>query len=143
MARPSILVVEDDGDIRSGLVSVLEDEGYAVLSAGDGEQALRMLRAGQRPFVILLDLMMPVMDGRQFRQAQLAEPALAPIPVVVLTAEPASRLAGRVPGALATLGKPFELRALLGILWNLERARERPAPAAGLWPARDATRALR
>ena len=81
-----VLVVEDDRDVRESLVAVLEDAGYKVISASDGRAALTLLRAGPLPSVILLDLMMPVMDGWEFRQRQSARPALAGIPVVVVTA---------------------------------------------------------
>src|SRR5512132_4356371 len=92
-----ILIVEDDVDVRDALMQVLEFEGYRVTGASNGEEALAALRAGGRPSLILLDLMMPVMNGSQFRAAQLADRALAAIPVIVLSAdagleEKASRL---------------------------------------------------
>jgi CheY-like chemotaxis protein len=80
-----VLVVDDDLDIRDVLVELLEGEGYRVSAAGDGQQALREASRNP-PDVILLDLMMPVMSGWQFRAAQLRDPVLARIPVVVLSA---------------------------------------------------------
>ena len=80
-----VLVVDDDRDIRELLVELLASEGYEVASAPDGRRALAEAR-GRRPDVILLDLMMPVMSGWEFREAQLRDPALADIPVVVVTA---------------------------------------------------------
>ena len=80
-----MLVVDDDRDIRELLVELLASEGYAVASAADGRRALAEARA-TRPDVILLDLMMPVMSGWEFREAQLRDPELAGIPVVVVTA---------------------------------------------------------
>jgi CheY-like chemotaxis protein len=80
-----VLVVDDDRDIRELLVELLASEGYEVASAPDGRRALAEARA-RRPDVILLDLMMPVMSGWEFREAQLRDPALADIPVVVVTA---------------------------------------------------------
>src|SRR5205814_8831977 len=85
---PRILVVDDDPDIRDSLREVLEDEGYDVSCVGNGREALDHLKAASpRPCVILLDLMMPVMDGWQFRREQKKlEPELANIPLVVITA---------------------------------------------------------
>ncbi len=80
-----VLVVDDDRDIRELLVELLASEGYEVASAADGRRALAEARA-HRPDVILLDLMMPVMSGWEFRQEQLRDPGLADIPVVVVTA---------------------------------------------------------
>jgi CheY-like chemotaxis protein len=113
MAARSILVVEDDRDIRQALCSVLRDEGYEVSSASDGSEAISQLHAGGRPGVILLDLMMPVMGGADFRKAQLGDPRLKDIPVVVLTADVAVRETARSLGAAAAFAKPFELRDLL------------------------------
>jgi CheY-like chemotaxis protein len=80
------MVVDDDDDIRETLAGLLEDEGYAVRACATGQEALEALRSGLAPRVILLDLMMPVMDGAEFRRAQLADPALASIPVILITA---------------------------------------------------------
>ena len=80
-----VLVVDDDRDIRELMVELLASEGYEVASASDGRRALAEARA-RRPDVILLDLMMPVMSGWEFREAQLRDPTLADIPVVVVTA---------------------------------------------------------
>src|SRR5678815_5518609 len=83
----TVLVVEDDVDIRQALVEILEDQGFETLGARDGADALDILsRATDLPCVILLDLMMPVMDGAAFREAQRNDPRLASIPVVVLSA---------------------------------------------------------
>ena len=77
-----ILVVDDDPDIRDSLREVLEDEGYGTSCVANGREALDFLRSGKRPCVILLDLMMPVMDGWQFLEEQKRDPALAAIPVL-------------------------------------------------------------
>lgn len=122
----AILVVEDDADIRSALCSILEDEGYRVACAADGQEALGALRAGLRPAVILLDLMMPVMDGPDFRAAQLLDPRIADIPVVVLTADGRLQQAAQALGAVAAFAKPFELKVLLRAL---ERVTAASAPA--------------
>jgi CheY-like chemotaxis protein len=108
-----ILIIEDDLDIRTDLAEVLRDEGYEVTTAADGFEALRLLRAGLSPGVILLDLMMPIMDGWQFRIEQLQDPALAGFPVLLLSG------AGDVRGHTADLRvsgyveKPIRLDALL------------------------------
>lgn len=82
----TILVVDDDIDLRETLGEVLVDEGYRVELAGNGLEALESLRGGLSPSLILLDLMMPVMDGWQFRAEQRRDEALAEIPVVIVSA---------------------------------------------------------
>ena len=67
-----ILIVEDDADVRDTMVQVLESEGFSVRATRDGREALDALRAGLRPRLILLDLMMPVMNGWQFREQMAA-----------------------------------------------------------------------
>jgi CheY-like chemotaxis protein len=109
----SILVVEDDADIQAALSSILRDVGYEVACAGDGREALDRLRAGLRPEVILLDLMMPVMNGAEFRSSQLEDPAIAHIPIVLLTADARIREVARTLNAAAAFAKPFELLDLL------------------------------
>jgi len=81
----AILIVEDDPDIREDLAELLRDEGYTVSTAGNGAEALTVLREGFSPCVVLLDLMMPTMNGWDFRSAMLREKKLASIPVVVLS----------------------------------------------------------
>jgi CheY-like chemotaxis protein len=109
MPRAScILVVDDDDSIREALSELLADAGYQVDSAANGKAALEYLRrADSAPCVILLDLMMPVMDGETFRREQLADPALRDIPVVLLTAA-GRQAAARVP-ANGLLLKPVSL----------------------------------
>lgn len=109
-----ILIVEDDPGIREMLADVLADEGHTVVTAGHGQEALDYLdRADGRPDVILLDLMMPVMTGWQFREAQRQTPAIADIPVVVLSAK--ARLRGEVAqlDVAAIVSKPIDLDGLL------------------------------
>jgi CheY-like chemotaxis protein len=110
-----LLIVDDDADVREALASVLEDEGYKVLIAESGRAALETLRRGARPTLILLDLMMPVMDGYEFRARQLQDPDLAKIPVVVLTA---GAMDPRVEalGAVRSFRKPVSLERLLEAL---------------------------
>jgi CheY-like chemotaxis protein len=114
--RGLVLVVEDEADLRALIVGLLEGDGYAAIGASNGEEALQLLREGaEPPSLILLDLMMPRMDGWAFRAAQRADPALASIPVVVVTGY-GSQLEARPLGAVATLPKPFDLDALLQIV---------------------------
>lgn len=82
-----VLIVDDDFDLRETLSDVLADAGFAVATAADGVEALAYLRSHAPPTVILLDWMMPHCNGAQFRVQQLADPALAAIPVVLLTAD--------------------------------------------------------
>src|SRR4051812_4876455 len=83
--RKTVLVVEDDYSTREGLACLLGEE-FNVRCAAHGEEALQYLRGNPAPDLILLDLMMPVLSGWEFRRQQLQEPALSNIPVVVLTA---------------------------------------------------------
>jgi CheY-like chemotaxis protein len=106
-----ILVVEDDRDLREILCDALELEGYAVVCVEHGAAALRHLETGARPCVILLDLMMPVMDGWTFRREMLSHESLARIPVVVMTAVGGSR-ADSIQSD-ATLHKPLEIGAVV------------------------------
>lgn len=108
-----ILIVEDDADIREVLVQVLEFEGYQVVSAENGREALDRLNIGEPPGLILLDLMMPVMDGWRFRDAQLQDPKLAGIPVVVLSADGNLQQKASIIHAAGYLKKPVELETLL------------------------------
>jgi len=81
-----ILLVEDEASVREVIEAVLQDEGYRVVCTENGAEALEILRSGLRPCIIILDLMMPVMDGWQFRAAQLRDPELLKIPTVVYSA---------------------------------------------------------
>jgi CheY-like chemotaxis protein len=109
-----ILVVDDDAPIREALAEVLEDEGYQVRSAANGREALELLRSGWAPpAVILLDLMMPVMSGWEFRAEQQSDQALASIPIVVLSADRDVRGKAASLQAQAYLAKPVDLADLL------------------------------
>jgi CheY-like chemotaxis protein len=113
----SVLVVEDDKDIREALKDVLESEGYTVQSASNGERALAYLKsAAELPSVILLDLMMPVMDGFQFRTAQLADAKLAKVPVVVMSANASVEDKTAVIGAHAYLKKPVDIDQVIAMV---------------------------
>jgi CheY-like chemotaxis protein len=104
-----VLLVEDDALVRGAMKMVLEWEGYRVSCAGNGREALDLLHGGERPALILLDLQMPVLDGWEFRREQGRDPALAPIPVVVVSAADAKGS----PEAAAHVRKPFQPEELL------------------------------
>jgi CheY-like chemotaxis protein len=106
----TILLVEDDEIVRRAVQMVLEWEGYQVQCAGNGQEALDALRLGQtQPCLILLDVMMPVLDGEQFRLEQLHDPSIASIPVIVVSA---ASFAEAVSAA-HHIHKPFEVQELL------------------------------
>ena len=110
-----VLIVEDDADIRTTVAELLEDEGYHVASVANGLEALDCLRAAHElPDVILLDLMMPKMDGFQFRAEQRADARFSEIPVVLMTAagDVATRANELQPRGF--LKKPFkDIKAIL------------------------------
>jgi two-component system, chemotaxis family, chemotaxis protein CheY len=106
-----ILVVDDDADLRETLQLLLDDSGYGVTAVAGGRAALDRLHAGARPSLILLDLMMPDMNGWQFLEQARADPDLRLIPVVVMTAHKAADLAPLPSGHV--LHKPFDSAKLL------------------------------
>ena len=111
-----VLIVEDDADLREMMAQLLTLEGYQIEAVANGREALEYLNEAPRPDVILLDLMMPIMDGWSFRLEQRHDPRLAEIPIVVLTAtvDPA-REAQRL-GAVAAFQKPLDLTRLLKLV---------------------------
>ena len=115
LLKRRILVVEDDADSRMMVQMLLEREGYVVATAANGLEALASARQ-QRPDLIVLDLMMPLMDGRAFRAAQLADPDLASVPVVLTTAASPSDAALTVD---ASFQKPLDFDAFVGTLRTL------------------------
>ena len=115
MHHASILLVEDDDDIRQAMTIFLEGAGYRVVEAKDGEEALRLLRASVSRFcLVLLDLFMPVKNGWEFRAEQVADPAIAHVPVVVVSADRNARQKADTLGALDYLVKPIDFDRLLG-----------------------------
>jgi CheY-like chemotaxis protein len=109
-----VLLVEDDVAISEAFAQILEDEGYAVAAAANGQEALDYLRdGGGRPHVILLDLMMPVLNGYGFRAEQLRDPAIADIPVIVVSADRGARLAAGELQVEHVLTKPVDIGILL------------------------------
>jgi two-component system chemotaxis response regulator CheY len=112
-----ILVVEDDDDMSDTLCELLEDCGYEPFAAHNGQLALDHLhQCSEPPSIILLDLMMPVLDGRGFRRAQLLEPALRDIPVIVLTAQPDVAVVCEEMNVPGFLRKPVRLDPLLTLI---------------------------
>ncbi len=110
----SILIVEDDADVRGALTAVLESEGYPVVEAAHGQEALQHLCADPAGFcMILLDLWMPVMNGWEFRAQQLKDPALAEVPVIVVTADHAAANSATALAAVECMTKPIEMDHLL------------------------------
>ena len=121
-APNTVLIVDDDLPVRTALKELFETEGYAVALAANGRAALNHLRKGLRPSVILLDLMMPVMDGWDFRNEQLADPALKDIPVVILTAAGFSAETVRAQfGDIPFVPKPPPHTGLLDVVKRLRR----------------------
>jgi CheY-like chemotaxis protein len=115
-----ILVVEDDRDIRDAVVEVLEEEGYGVSTAGDGAQALRVLSEAQpKPDLILLDLMMPNMNGFEFRERQLRDAEHARIPVAVITADGQATAKAEQLRADGLVKKPLRIKPLLDVVERL------------------------
>ena len=122
-ASRTVLIVDDEQDIREVFEAVLRYDGYEVLSCNDGQQAMDLLRQGARPDAILLDLMMPNMDGWQFRVAQKSDAELASIPVIAVSADRTAKAAAI--DADVYLAKPVDVNALLAALDRLLLARER------------------
>jgi|SRR6185295_18070287 len=109
-----VLVVEDDPDIREVMMAIVESEGHCAVAAENGDQALELLRNGLHPCLILLDLMMPVKDGWEFRAEQKVDPALASIPTIIVSA--AGRQAIEALHPTATLEKPIDYDQLTRLL---------------------------
>ena len=113
----TILFVEDDLDIRETLTEILREEGWLVEAAGHGRAALEALRSDRPlPRVILLDLMMPIMNGWQFRAEQLADTKLERVPVVVISAASNIQQTAAALGAAGFVRKPVVLEELLRAL---------------------------
>ncbi|HXT95919.1 MAG TPA: response regulator [Polyangia bacterium] len=110
----TVLIVDDDQAVLDGIGELLESEGYGVATATDGQDALNQLRRGLQPSVILLDLMMPRMDGWDFRQEQARDPDLKDIPLVVITAAGFSEASVKTQfGDIELVPKPLPVPALL------------------------------
>ncbi len=109
-----IMVVEDEDEARDVLLQILEYEGFHVRGFANGAEALEFLQSGVTPCLIVLDIVMPVMDGRRFRAAVLRNPAWADIPIVVVTALESA--VARDLAAVKILRKPVDVDALLSVV---------------------------
>jgi CheY-like chemotaxis protein len=114
----SVLIVEDDEGVRQSLGDFLRQEGYTVESACDGAQALDLLQREPLPSLIVFDLMMPGMDGVEFRSRQLADERIAGIPVIVISARPDVAEQARLLNADDFLAKPMSFEELIHVVQN-------------------------
>jgi CheY-like chemotaxis protein len=112
----TILVVEDDQAIRETFVEILESEGFAVATASNGQEGIEYLRSKPLPKLILLDLMMPVKDGFEFRAEQSGNPQWKAVPTVIMSADDRARQRMEGSGQVEYLRKPIELDALLAVV---------------------------
>ena len=109
--RP-VLIVDDDSNTRNGLAELLALRRFSVLTAANGVEALQQAREHQ-PCLILLDLVMPIMDGEQFRTEQQGDDCIAHIPVIILSAKPGCADTAERLGALSCLIKPVSFRQVV------------------------------
>jgi CheY-like chemotaxis protein len=103
-----VLIVDDEEGIRESLRDALEDEGYTVTVAADGLEAMHQLSTSDRPCAVILDILMPGMDGNEVWEAMQLDPQLSKIPVVVTTSDPS-----RAPKGVLTMRKPVDLSLLI------------------------------
>ena len=115
----TILVVEDDSTISSSLKELLEDNGYAVLTAFNGSEALDILKKITAPSLIILDLMMPIMDGFEFRENQLSNPLIKDIPVIIMSADGHIEEKRERARTAYYLKKPLDIFHLLAVIEKL------------------------
>lgn len=109
----SILVVEDDDDIRNAIVDLLESEGYSAESAINGKEALEKLNQIEKPCLVLLDMMMPIMNGRQFLDVVMKDSRLAPIPILIVSAIADK---ANTEGSVGFLKKPIDIDVVLDMV---------------------------
>jgi two-component system chemotaxis response regulator CheY len=112
--RHNVLIVEDDEDLREMMAQILSLAGFNAATATNGREALEYLRRGEAPQLILLDLMMPVMDGWEFQREHRRDPNLADVPVVVLSAVDETRAAEAATHEF--MKKPLDFERLLQIV---------------------------
>jgi CheY-like chemotaxis protein len=124
--RCTVLVVDDDADIRDLLRVALTADGYHVAGAPNGREALHYLRSHAETCMIVLDLVLPVMDGAQFRRAQLQDRSLAWIPIIVVSALVDADRRARELGARHVLRKPLDLDAVRHTLRRVGCCQARP-----------------
>jgi CheY-like chemotaxis protein len=115
-SQPSlVLVVDDDKDVREAMAELLQLEGFAVLPAGNGQEALNLLKV-ENPCVVLLDLMMPVISGWEFLRHRKAQQRLAKIPVIAISAVIDRVAVARAEGADEVLLKPVNIEKLINLV---------------------------
>lgn len=112
----AIMLIEDSDDTREVLSTVLKGAGYDVIACGHAAKALEMLRTGERPSMILLDLTMPEMDGFEFRSEQLDDPKLIGIPVVIVSGTAKDEEVIDRLGAVRYFNKPFDAEKILQLV---------------------------
>ena len=115
MCQAPVLVIDDDEGMRVPLCRVLESDGHRTVQAADGREGLRLLREGLDPCLIIMDLMMPEVDGFAFRATQVADPRLADIPTIVLTAS-ALTVGTNALRATAVVMKPVTVGRVLALV---------------------------
>lgn len=126
LSRPSILIVDDDLELRQLVSIVLRRKGWQTIEASNGREALQCLSSASLPDLILLDLNMPVMDGWEFRKRQLQDPRLAGVPVVVVSAQGlCDKTAGLAP---TVLRKPVDLSNLLAAVTPFQKSEASSRP---------------
>ena len=108
-----VLLVDDDEDLRDSIADLLRQRGYPVATAEDGHAALAIIAGSRNPCIVLLDLVMPVMDGWKFLAVVQADPAMASIPVVIASAHAATHAPTGVAGILH---KPFDMDELFATI---------------------------
>jgi len=126
----SILVVDDQSESSDAVGMLLEQNGLNVRVAHDGEEALAALQHGLRPCLVVVDLMMPKMDGWEFRQRQLSDPQFATIPVIMMSGYPNAQKAAGTLGVRAILKKPLSASRLLALVNRYCRRNAGAAPTA-------------
>ena len=114
----TVLVVEDEFGIADLFEAVLEDEGHRILMAANGKLGLEML-AHERPQLVFLDYMMPVMDGASMLRGMAADPSLRDIPVVMMSSLPEAQVAQRCDGYTAFMRKPFKITDVVSLTERL------------------------
>ena len=123
----TILVVDDNPQVLDGMRRLLESGGYRVLAAANGRAALSLLRSGEQPELVILDLAMAGMDGWDFRAEQLRDERLAAIPVIVASADPLAPLAQNM-GVSAVMAKPVDPKKLLEAVATATLSAPQPHP---------------
>jgi CheY-like chemotaxis protein len=109
----SVLVVEDDDDIRNAIVDLLESEGYCTEAAENGKEALEKLYHIPKPCLVLLDMMMPIMNGRQFLDEVMKDSKLAPLPILIVSAVAEK---SNTAGSVGFLKKPIDIDVVLNVV---------------------------